>query len=249
MNPYSRYEPQAALGSMTLPVEEPGPPAHEMFERALGVLRPLRAVISPCVVKLWLGCRLADFPVLIREDRPPRPMWLIAAGGARCARHPWTTGDERFERSEEPDLSDDVLRSWFRAAVDGQSCSDPGHAVTLFQVTCDGAAARVYDEDALGGTGTAVVETPAGPVDVPITRDGGHAWLGSGAPAALLTPPLTLTVAFDHLALFTNFSVDWSRWSTPGTGEHAALERALRDVVRQGWLPDEDPRSPFVLRP
>jgi hypothetical protein len=236
---YSSYRPQGDTLSFTLSFNDYT--SDSLFSHALQVRQCLSEVVRPCGFNLWLRCVIEDAWITVREPKPSQPYWQIREQDSPAPVIHHTPAGLPFVTRVLPRLTDDGLTEVFHEAVDTSSCGD-GFLATFGQLAPTAILARVVDQNLVGPHGSLSIQVDDEALTLTTSNFDGGFWLAVPPGGPIYLPPVDFTVAFDSI-LTTNISVNWSRWLDRGTGEHRALETALRSMMKLGWQLDNQSYS------
>lgn len=211
---------------------DPVPPESALAGVALAALDVLREVVEPLSADLDLVC--AD-PL----DRWPR-------GYARPARAFWHLRNARRSElvrnapmyvgaivSEVSQLDRERLQGWIEQTL-AQPCDGAGtKAVTAWgELAIRASCARLHREC---GTSKLILQSEAGPLEVPIRDADGVRWVCGPVAGAPTQPPIGVFLRREGRVLSLEVNGHWSWWTAEGSPEREVLDSALGRLRGSGW--------------
>jgi hypothetical protein len=211
--------------------DEPIPSEPSLAETALAALQELREVVEPLAADLALVCSEREERWPQSAALPPRPFWHLRVSGLTLPL-PIAPKFVDADVSEIVRLDRTGLQQWIEHAL-AQPCEDPGALTAWAEVSIPASGVRLYRD----------VRTPAltmrseeGAIDAPVHVDDNRlSWVWGPVEPASSSPPMDLAFYSEGGVLSLKIHVHWSWWTTAGSPERQALDRALERIRASGW--------------
>ena len=237
---YTEYRPHGENLTFTRNFAADTESSEVLFVDAIRVRDHLAGVVRPSGYDLWFTCAIDGTYINVDDPEPSERYWEILRQDVRASTDyppsgpPTTT--KRF-----PALTAEALTTTYRQALNTVTCPS-GFFVMFKEIIPLGIATRVADtnESAEGDVFPVTLWEDTLALTTR-TEDDGTTWLAPLPENSPYLPPVTFSLQFESI-LVLNLSVNWSRWTDKGTGEHALVQSALDSLLADHWQPHSSAR-------
>ena len=232
---YTEYRPHGENLTFTRDFPADVASSEVLFADAVRVHDHLAGVVRPSGHDLWFTCAIDDTYINVADPEPSEQYWEVLQQYAQAPTvyppvgPPPTT--KRF-----PALTGEALATTYRDALNTVRCPS-GFFVMFEKIAPLGIRTRVVDpnDSALGDVFPVTLWEDSLSLTTSVEADGTK-WLAPLPEKSPFLPPVTFTVQFEGILVLT-LSVNWSRWTDKGTGEHGLVQAALDSLLADGWQP------------
>jgi hypothetical protein len=233
---YTEYRPHGENLTFTRNFAADTASSEVLFADAIRVLDHLSGVVRPSGYDLWFTCAIDGTYINVDDPEPSEQYWEILRQDAQVSAASPPTTTKRF-----PTLTREALAATYGEALNTVTCPS-GFFVMFEKIAPLGLATRVVDtnESAEGDVFPVTLWEDTLALTT-TTGSAGATWLAPLPEDAPYLPPVTFSLQFESILVLT-LSINWSRWTDKGTGEHELVQSALDSLLADDWQPQSSAR-------